>query len=98
VADELTHRRYWARSMIGWRRFSQAMPNDANRTLAQLGANGQCQVLLTQNVDRLHQAAGSREVIELRGRLDLVRCMVCSTERWRGDFLDELVRLNASRG
>jgi NAD-dependent SIR2 family protein deacetylase len=96
TADELTRRRYWARSMIGWRRFGQAMPNDAHRALAQLEANGRCQVLLTQNVDRLHQAAGSREVIDLHGRLDLVRCMVCSTERRRADFQDELVRLNAN--
>jgi NAD-dependent SIR2 family protein deacetylase len=96
MADELTRRRYWARSMIGWRRFGQAMPNDAHRALAQLEANGRCQVLLTQNVDRLHQAAGSREVIDLHGRLDLVRCMACSTECRRADFQDELVRLNAA--
>jgi NAD-dependent SIR2 family protein deacetylase len=96
MADELTRRRYWARSMIGWRRFGQALPNDAHRALAQLEAIGQCQVLLTQNVDRLHQAAGSREVIDLHGRLDLVRCVSCSTERRRADFQDELVRLNAA--
>lgn len=47
MADELTRRRYWARSMIGWRRFGQAEPNDAHRALAQLEANGGCQVLLT---------------------------------------------------
>ena len=96
MADELTRRRYWARSMIGWRRFGQAEPNDAHRALAQLEASGGCQILLTQNVDRLHQAAGSRDVIDLHGRLDLVRCMVCSTERRRADFQDELVRLNAN--
>src|SRR3569832_1386281 len=70
MADDLTRRRYWARSMIGWRRFGQALPNDAHRALARLEAGGQCQLLLTQNVDRLHQAAGSREVIDLHGRLD----------------------------
>jgi NAD-dependent SIR2 family protein deacetylase len=73
MAEELTRRRYWARSMIGWRRFRQALPNDAHHALARLETNGQCQLLLTQNVDRLHQAAGSREVIDLHGRLDLVR-------------------------
>jgi NAD-dependent SIR2 family protein deacetylase len=96
MADELTRRRYWARSMVGWRRFGQAEPNDAHRALAQLEANGGCQILLTQNVDRLHQAAGSRDVIDLHGRLDLVRCMACSTERRRADFQDELIRLNAA--
>jgi NAD-dependent SIR2 family protein deacetylase len=96
MADELTRRRYWARSMIGWRRFGQAEPNDAHRALAQLEANGRCQILLTQNVDRLHQAAGNRDVIDLHGRLDLVRCMACSNERRRTDFQDELIRLNAA--
>ncbi len=96
VADETTRQRYWARSMVGWRRFfGQAQPNDAHHALARLESNGQCQLLLTQNVDRLHQAAGSREVIDLHGRLDLVRCMACSTTIRRVDFQDELIRLNA---
>ena len=95
VADETTRQRYWARSMIGWRRFGQAQPNDAHHALARLEANGRCQLLLTQNVDRLHQAAGSREVIDLHGRLDLIRCMACATTIRRADFQDDLVRLNA---
>jgi NAD-dependent SIR2 family protein deacetylase len=96
VAEETARRRYWARSMIGWRRFGQALPNDAHRALARLESKGQCQVLLTQNVDRLHQAAGSRAVIDLHGRLDLVRCMACSAASRRADFQDELVHLNAA--
>jgi NAD-dependent SIR2 family protein deacetylase len=96
VADEQTRRRYWARSMIGWRRFRQAMPNDAHRALARLEARGQCGLLLTQNVDRLHQAAGSRAVIDLHGRLDLVRCMACAATIARTDFQERLVHLNAS--
>ena len=96
VAEEATRRRYWARSMIGWRRFGQALPNDAHHALARLEASGRSQMLLTQNVDRLHQAAGSRVVIDLHGRLDLVRCMACSAARRRADFQDDLVRLNAS--
>jgi NAD-dependent SIR2 family protein deacetylase len=96
MAEELTRRRYWARSMIGWRRFRQALPNDAHHALARLETNGQCQLLLTQNVDRLHQAAGSREVIDLHGRLDLVRCTACSTTISRADFQDELARFNAA--
>jgi NAD-dependent SIR2 family protein deacetylase len=96
MAEESTRRRYWARSMIGWRRFGQALPNDAHDALARLEAKGQCQLLLTQNVDRLHQAAGSREVIDLHGRLDLVRCMTCSATSPRADFQDELIRLNAA--
>ena len=75
-----------------------AQPNDAHHALARLEAHGRCQLLLTQNVDRLHQAAGSREVIDLHGRLDLVRCMACSTTIRRADFQDQLIRLNAAWG
>lgn len=64
--------------------------------MARLEARGQCQLLLTQNVDRLHQAAGSREVIDLHGRLDLVRCTACSTTIRRANFQDELAILNAA--
>jgi hypothetical protein len=95
MAEELTRRRYWARSMIGWRRFGQALPNDAHHALARLEAQDRCRLLLTQNVDRLHQAAGSRAVIDLHGRLDLVRCTACSATTRRADFQSELGRLNA---
>ena len=96
VADDAIRSRYWARSMIGWRRFGQALPNDTHHALARLEANGRSRMLLTQNVDRLHQAAGSRVVIDLHGRLDLVRCMACSAALRRADFQEDLVRLNAS--
>src|SRR6202012_3537582 len=64
IAEETTRRRYWARSSIGWRRFREARPNDAHRALARLESIGGSELLLTQNVDRLHQAAGSTNVID----------------------------------
>lgn len=96
IADDTARRRYWARSMIGWRRFRQAQPNDAHHALPRLEAGGRSQMLLTQNVDRLHQAAGSREVIDLHGRLDLVRCIACSAAVPRADFQNDLTCLNAA--
>jgi NAD-dependent SIR2 family protein deacetylase len=95
MSEEKTRRRYWARSLIGWRRFGRARPNDAHRALARLEAMGRSELLLTQNVDRLHQAAGSARVIDLHGRLDLVRCMGCERRVSRDELQDELVRLNA---
>ena len=83
MGEEATRRRYWARSLIGWRRFGQARPNDTHRALARLEATGQERTLLTQNVDRLHQAAGSAAVIDLHGRLDRVRCMRCEADAAR---------------
>ncbi len=94
MADEATRQRYWARSFIGWPRFEAARPNGAHRALAKLEALGKCKLLLTQNVDRLHQAAGSAEVIDLHGRLDQVRCMHCDRRFPRAEFQAELVSLN----
>ncbi len=94
MGDAAVRRRYWARSLIGWRRFRQARPNDAHRALARLEAMEKCELLLTQNVDRLHQAAGSARVIDLHGRLDLVRCMGCEQRTSRDELQDELTRLN----
>jgi NAD-dependent SIR2 family protein deacetylase len=94
MGEEATRRRYWARSLIGWRRISRAAPNAAHRALARLEALGQSELLLTQNVDRLHQAAGSDRVVDLHGRLDLVRCMNCAHRGEREELQDRLGRLN----
>ncbi len=96
MGEEATRRRYWARSLIGWRRFGRARPNAAHRALARLEAMGRSELVLTQNVDRLHQAAGNERVIDLHGRLDLVRCMGCGHKTARDEFQDELSRLNAN--
>jgi NAD-dependent SIR2 family protein deacetylase len=69
--------RYWARSTVGWPIISGAQPSAAHRALARLEALGNVSVLITQNVDGLHTAAGSQNVIDLHGRIDAVRCMQC---------------------
>ena len=94
IGSEATRRRYWARSLIGWRRFRAARPNAAHRALARLEKSGKAEHLLTQNVDGLHQAAGSERVIDLHGRLERVRCMGCGSLSPREDFQDELARRN----
>jgi len=94
MGEETTRRRYWARSLIGWRLMRQAHPNGAHRALARLEASGRTELLLTQNVDRLHQAAGSSQVIDLHGRIDRVRCMDCEQRSPRVALQDELSRLN----
>ena len=94
MGEETTRRRYWARSLVGWRRFGRAHPNDTHRALAKLEQDGKIAILITQNVDRLHQAAGSRNVVDLHGRLDLVRCMQCETRSSRSDFQQALERDN----
>jgi NAD-dependent SIR2 family protein deacetylase len=95
MAEDKTRRRYWARSLLGWRRIRRARPNDAHRALARLETMGGVELILTQNVDRLHQAAGSMRVIDLHGRIDLVRCVDCELRSSRDELQDELGRLNA---
>jgi NAD-dependent SIR2 family protein deacetylase len=97
TGEDVTRRRYWARSLVGWPMFSKARPNDAHRALARLQARGGIELLLTQNVDGLHQAAGSRHVIDLHGRLDSVRCLDCGRARPRAEFQAELEALNPGR-
>jgi NAD-dependent SIR2 family protein deacetylase len=92
--DGLTRKRYWARSLVGWRRFGRARPNDAHRALAALERQGRVGLLVTQNVDRLHQAAGSHAVVDLHGRLDTVRCMSCGRRLLREELQQELLRRN----
>jgi len=95
VGSHATRQRYWARNLVGWRRFGTANPNDTHRALATLEQQGKLVLLLTQNVDRLHQAAGSREVIDLHGRMDVIRCLRCQRREPRGgEFQTELLRLN----
>jgi len=77
LEQEATRRRYWARSAAGWPRIAAATPNPAHRALATLEQAGAVAHLVTQNVDGLHQRAGSRRVTELHGSLHLARCLDC---------------------
>ena len=86
VKNVASRKRYWARSYVGWQRFSKARPNAAHYALAGLEATGKVDTLITQNVDRLHSAAGSRRVIDLHGDLSKVRCLTCQTAHTRLDY------------
>jgi NAD-dependent SIR2 family protein deacetylase len=89
-----TRQRYWARSTVGWPVIAQAQPNDAHRALAQLEELGFVELLITQNVDGLHTAAGSHKVIDLHGRLDVVRCMKCAHSMSRAELQTRLLAAN----
>lgn len=85
VSSEAARRRYWARSMHGWRAFRDAAPNAAHRALANLERRGAVRRLITQNVDGLHQRAGHANVIELHGSLRWVVCLECGLRMERED-------------
>jgi len=94
VGAAQTRRRYWARSLVGWRRFGHARPNDAHRALARPGKLGRTEMLVTQNVDGLHQSAGSSAVIDLHGRFDQVRCLGCERRSARQELQERLLEIN----
>ncbi len=94
MGDLAVRKRYWARSMLGWSFFVTAQPNAAHRALAELERRGRIEMLLTQNVDGLHQRAGSTRVIDLHGRLDTVRCMDCEAHSDRASLQARLEQAN----
>ncbi len=94
IGQEAKRRRYWARSMAGWTYVAASQPNRAHHALAALEASGHIPLLATQNVDRLHQAAGHQQVVDLHGRLDRARCLDCMAYVDRVQLQSELAALN----
>ena len=93
VGSVEARRRYWARSYLGWRQIGQAEPNAGHRALVELEEAGLVGVL-TQNVDGLHSAAGSRHVIDLHGRIADVVCLDCRAVTPRLALQQRLAALN----
>lgn len=94
IGSYTTRQRYWARSLVGWARIAAAKPAPAHHALAALEKSGTVSCLVTQNVDGLHQKAGSEAVIDLHGRLDTVRCLECGETISRAAVQSELVARN----
>lgn len=91
-----TRRRYWGRSLVGWPVIRRSQPNPAHHHLAELERRERAELLVTQNVDRLHQRAGSQRVIDLHGRADEIRCMTCDYRCDRQLVHDHCFDLNPS--
>ena len=87
-------RRYWARSAIGWRVVERAEPNAGHRIVEALRESGLVTGLVTQNVDGLHRAAGSRDAVELHGALRRVICLDCGRGEPRTDYQARIVLQN----
>lgn len=94
VRSEHARRRYWARSMVGWGQMRSARPNAGHQALARLEQAGRLHWLITQNVDGLHQRAGSTRVTDLHGRLDVVQCVDCGHRLPRDAMQEELITRN----
>lgn len=105
IDKEATRQRYWSRSLVGWAWFHQARPNRGHAALAEWERRGMALELVTQNVDRLHQRAGSRKVTDLHGRLDEVICLNCGAklartrvQQWLTENNPAFVAVAAERG
>ncbi|MFE9017147.1 NAD-dependent protein deacetylase [Streptomyces sp. NPDC007808] len=94
TGDAQARRRYWARSHLGWRTFGRARPNAGHRAVAAFGRHGLLSGAITQNVDGLHQAAGSQDVLELHGTLARVVCLSCGAFSPRRELARRLEEAN----
>jgi NAD-dependent deacetylase sirtuin 4 len=96
VSGPQAQRRYWLRSMSGWTQFAErSRPNAAHAALAAMQRAGRLSGgLITQNVDRLHQAAGATDVLELHGTTHRVHCLQCGADSCRRELQTQLQSLN----
>ncbi len=94
VGDRAQRQRYWARNHLGWRHLRHAGPNAGHYAVAALERRGLTTGIITQNVDRLHEDAGTLDVVDLHGRFDKVVCLNCRTVVGRSDLAGILESLN----
>src|SRR4051794_8269013 len=94
VGDAANRQRYWARNHIGWSHLRRANPNAGHAAVVLLEQRGLLTGLITQNVDRLHEDAGSVNVVDLHGRFDQVICLECSRTYSRQLLAGVLEELN----
>jgi NAD-dependent deacetylase len=84
-------KRYWRMRLELYKEFEKAKPNAGHFAIAKLEAAGKVAGVITQNIDGLHQDAGSRRVIELHGTARQMACVHCGKE-WPPDWILEQVR------
>ncbi|MFI9366478.1 NAD-dependent protein deacetylase [Kitasatospora sp. NPDC053057] len=94
TGSEAARRRYWARSHVGWRTIAGAEPNAGHRAVERLRRSGHVSAVITQNVDGLHRAAGTRGAVELHGGLHRVVCLACRRTGSREELDRRLEELN----
>ena len=94
VSGPVAQQRYWARGFVGWSRMGYAEPNAGHRALVRLEAGGTCRAVITQNVDGLHERAGSRRLVALHGRIADVVCLGCGDRSSRAALQHRMAAAN----
>jgi NAD-dependent deacetylase len=86
---------YWRQKSVAHADFAAARPNDGHRVLAEWETAGRLRAVITQNIDGLHQEAGSRRVLELHGTAREIGCLACGqrspADRWVKQFIETQV-------
>lgn len=90
VSGPEAQQRYWARSHLGWGRMRRADPNDGHRALARLAP----ELVITQNVDGLHERVGTPRLVALHGRISDVVCLGCRRTSGRAALHERMAALN----
>ena len=91
VLDPEARRRYWIYKKETYQDFADARPNAAHHALARMESAGRLRAVVTQNIDGLHQDAGSRSVLELHGTNRRVVCIRCAATWPAADIQARLV-------
>uniref|UniRef100_UPI0035650924 Sir2 family NAD-dependent protein deacetylase n=1 Tax=Actinotalea sp. TaxID=1872145 RepID=UPI0035650924 len=94
VSDSAFRRTYWARNHVGWRHVHRTAPNAGHEALARMEERGLLTGVITQNVDRLHRRAGSRQVVDLHGTYADIVCLACGARSTRDALALRLEELN----
>lgn len=98
ISSPKVRQRYWARNFVAWPTFSNFQPNATHLALARMQRESRIGNVVTQNVDRLHTKAGTRDVLELHGSGYKVICLgsQCNYSIDRHDLQLIFNTLNAS--
>lgn len=82
LVDPYARAEYWRQKASSHRDFAASQPNAGHSVLARWESSGRLRGVITQNIDELHQQAGSKQVLELHGTARKVACLDCD---WRDD-------------
>ena len=89
VASEASRLEYWRQKSEAHKEYSEARPNVGHQVLARWQAEGILEGVITQNIDGLHQDAGSRDVLEIHGTARDVMCLDCSWRDGASSWVDK---------
>jgi NAD-dependent deacetylase len=95
LASAEARHEYWRQKCEAHAGFAAAEPNAGHRVLARWEARGLLWGVITQNIDGLHQVAGSRHVLELHGTNRAVACLDCHARHEPGPLVEEFLRTGA---